>query len=232
MTVAVIPAGVAVRHYQAFVDALERRPAGGGIISVVSPQRGDGRSTVAAGLALTLAHEGGGRVLLLDLDLERPAQAARFGVAPDPSVRDCLDAPRDLDAVTTLLAPRLWLVPAGSGDPVASLGLLSAVGESGFLDDCRAAFTWTVVDLPPILDAPGVAPVAARSDECLLVGRYRTTRVEAMARAAALLPTPPLGCVMTAHSSPVPEWISRLVPGGAIAPARPGLPQSWLARIR
>ena len=209
-SVAVDPARLAARECRALLDVLVGRPAGGGVVAVVSACRGEGRSTVAAGLALALAHEGGGRVLLLDLDLDRPAQAARFGVAGDPGVRDCLDAYQDLGSVTATITLNLSLASPGSGDAVASLDLLNGVVDRGLFDECRAAFTWTVVDLPPILDAPGVARVAARSDEWLLVGRYRSSRVEAMLRAAALLPTPPLGCVMTADASPVPAWIGRL----------------------
>lgn len=211
----VVSARLAARRCRAFVGALVLRPSGGGVIGVISPQRGEGRSTVAAGLALSLAHEGGGRVLLLDLDIERPTQAATFGISPGPGVRDCLGAARDLETVTAAIAPRLWLAPPGGGGALASPGLLRDVAESGLLDDCRATFTWTVVDLPPILDAPGVAPVAARADECLLVGRYRRTRVAAMARAAGMLPAPPLGCVMTAHACPVPGWFSRLLGTGS-----------------
>jgi polysaccharide biosynthesis transport protein len=200
-------------RYRAVVDALlALRPGGGGLVGVVSPGRGDGRSTVAAGLALALAQEeDAGRVLLLDLDLERPAQAARFGVPLQRGLRDCLADPRRLGQATAMVGPRLWLLPAGTETPGASLDLLEGVVEGGLLDDCRAGFAWTVADLPPLLGPLGAAPVATRSDGSLLVGRYRATRLEALAGAAALLPRPPLAVVMTGHASPVPEWLTRLL---------------------
>jgi Mrp family chromosome partitioning ATPase len=154
-----------VARYRALVDGLTRGSTVGGIVSVVSPHRGDGRSSVAAELAAALADQPGTRVHVLDLDAGRTAEDAR-------------------------------------------LGLLEDVAETGVLEECRERFTWTVVDLPPLLDTPGAAGIADRCDGSVLVGRYRATRVDALARAAALLSHPPVGCVMTAHASPVPRWVS------------------------
>jgi Mrp family chromosome partitioning ATPase len=215
------PAFGALGAYLAVVDSLAEGPWDGGIIGVVSPHRGDGRSTVAAGLALTLARETEGPVLLVDLDVERPAQATRFGAAPEPGLRDCVDAPRRLRPVAVQVGRGLWLVPAGRGTPMESLRALEGVAGSGLLDECRASFTWTVLDLPPVLDAPSaVAPVVAGSDCCVLVGRHRGTRVDALTRTAALLGRPVVGFALTADRSRVPAWISRCL-GPVPAAGRP-----------
>jgi Mrp family chromosome partitioning ATPase len=211
----------ALGAYLTVVDSLAEGPWEGGIIGVVSPRRGDGRSTVAAGLALTLARETEGPVLLVDLDVERPAQATRFGVAPEPGLRDCIDAPRRLRPSAVRAGRRLWLVPTVRGTPTESLRALEGVVESGLLDECRASFTWTVLDLPPVLDTPAaVAGIAAGSDCCVLVGRHRGTRVEALTRTAALLARPVVGFALTADRSRVPAWISRCL-GAVPAGGRP-----------
>lgn len=211
----------ALGAYLAVVDSLAEGPWDGGIIGVVSPHRGDGRSTVAAGLALTLARETEGPVLLVDLDVERPAQATRFGAAPEPGLRDCVDAPRRLRPAAVQVGRRLWLVPTGGGTPMESLRALEGVAGSGLLDECRASFTWTVLDLPPFLDTPSaVAPVVTGSDCCVLVGRHRGTRVDALTRTAALLNRPVVGFALTADRSRVPAWISRCL-GAVPAAGRP-----------
>jgi Mrp family chromosome partitioning ATPase len=211
----------ALGAYLAVVDSLAEGPWDGGIIGVVSPHRGDGRSTVAAGLALTLARETEGPVLLVDLDVERPAQATRFGAAPEPGLRDCVDAPRRLRPAAVQVGRRLWLVPTGGGTPMESLRALEGVAGSGLLDQCRASFTWTVLDLPPFLDTPSaVAPVVTGSDCCVLVGRHRGTRVDALTRTAALLNRPVVGFALTADRSRVPAWISRCL-GAVPAAGRP-----------
>lgn len=146
--------------------ALRERLGESGVIAVVSPHRGEGRSTVAAALAECISRATEGPVLLLDLDLDRK------------------DTP----------------------------SFLGAMAEDGVLDGCRARFPWTVVDLPPILDIPDVARLTAQADGFVVVGRYRTTRVDALARVRRLLPAAaPIGFVMTACSSAVPSWIDRLL---------------------
>jgi Mrp family chromosome partitioning ATPase len=195
----------------AIAEVLANRPDRGGVIAVVGHGRDEGRSTVAAGLAAALAEHAGGRVLLMDLDLERSVQAARWGMPAAPGVVDCLQSPGRLAEVARSIRARLWLVPAGVGGRPASAGLLRDVTDSGLLAACRSAFTWTVVDLPPILEAPDVVSLAARVDDCVVVGRYRRTRVDAVARSAALLSRPVLGCVMTDHGSSIPAWAMRLL---------------------
>ena len=48
-------------------------------------------------------------------------------------------------------------------------------------------------------------------DGFVMVGRYRTTRVDAMSTASRLLPAAPVAFVMTSHRSPVPGWVDRLL---------------------
>jgi len=192
-------------HYGAAFEAMTGRLGDGGLVGVVSPGRGDGRSTVAAGLALAVARRGAGRVLLLELDVERPTQAARFGVPSEPGLGECLEEPRRLTTVTTAVGRGLWLLRVSAGTPAQGLALLHGVAESGLLDACRSTFTWTIADLPPV-STPGCARMAAEMDGCLLVGRHRRTRVEHLAEAAQVLPRPPIGFVMTpGHDSSVPR---------------------------
>ncbi|MEA2670990.1 MAG: polysaccharide biosynthesis transport protein [Chloroflexota bacterium] len=208
------PAGAAVRRPPwavAMAEVLASRPDRGGVVAVVGHGRDEGRSTVAAGLAAALAEHAGGRVLLIDLDLESSVQAARWEMPASPGVVDCLESPGRLAEVARSVRGRLWLLPAGVGGRPASAGLLHDVADGGLLAACRSAFTWTVVDLPPLVEAPDVVSLAALVDHRVMVGRYRRTRVDAVARSAALLCGPVLGCVMTDHRPPIPAWAMRLL---------------------
>ena len=196
--------------YRGVVDALAHDSADTGVIGVASPHRGDGRSGVAAGLAVALAQGTRRSVLLLDLDLERATQADHFGIDPHPGLDQTIDGPRPLQRVARQVGPGLWVVPAGSGGPQAALGLLQRVVETELLDLCRREYGCTVVDLPPLLDSPGVEAVATRMDAYVLAARYHATRVDALARSAALLSRSPIGCVLTGHASPTANWITRV----------------------
>src|SRR5438105_5922396 len=71
-----IPLVVIGRCLTAFRSLIAADRARGAVIAVVSPNRGDGRSTIAAGLALAIGRETEQPVLLLKRDLAHPDQGA------------------------------------------------------------------------------------------------------------------------------------------------------------
>ncbi len=67
---------------------LEQEPSS---IVVTSPRTGDGKSTLVANLAVSLA-EGGKRVVVIDCDFRRPAVGELLGVAPGRGLRELTHA--------------------------------------------------------------------------------------------------------------------------------------------
>lgn len=161
------------------------------VVLVTSAVPGEGKSTVAAGLARAAALAGQ-RVVLVEADLRRPTFHEQFDLRGD--ARGLTTALVGGTPVTELLRPvlpglrSLMVLPSGPTPPNAAELLRSA--EMGrVLDDlCREA---DVV----ILDAPPLLPVAdsqvlldnPRIDAALIVARtYHTTRDQAR-RARAIL---------------------------------------------
>lgn len=180
-----------------------------GVIEVSSPRRKEGRSSVAAALALVLASTRAGRVLLLDLDFERGSQADLFSIAPSPGLADYLEGRERLRAVAGGPDRQLWVIPAGShlGDP---LRLLHMLVVDRMLHVFREHFHWVVLDLPPLLGSPEVAAVAGRADWHIMVGRHRKTPVAELRKARDLIGAEQTtGFVMTADASRIPTWIKR-----------------------
>jgi MinD-like ATPase involved in chromosome partitioning or flagellar assembly len=161
---------------------------------------------------VALSREIEGRVLLADFDVARPSLAKRFGVHPEPGVVDHLEERASLRVIGGGPSRRLWLLPAGSRPQGGLTRFLHLLTVSGFFDSCRQAFTWTVLDLPPLLESPEAAVLVRSADGCILVGRYRSTAINAVSRAAELIPVDcPTGFVMTDDASRVPGWIARLL---------------------
>lgn len=194
---------------RAAFSALAARMPGNGVIAVVSPHRGDGRSSLAAGLGWVIAHDTGSRVLLIDLDFERPSLARLFGANPTPGLADHLEDRAPLRVLTGGPGQGIQLIPAGGRDSslaallhkVASLGIGQAASES----------RWVLLDLPPLLDRPETGLLLSLADAFVVVGRYRQTPTSSVRRTAKLLPERPAGFFLAGDSSSVPAWLRKLI---------------------
>lgn len=181
-----------------------------GVIQVCSPQRKEGRSSVAAALSLVLARtRGRGRVLLVDLDFDRPAQAGLFSIAPAPGLADFLEGRDRLRALSGGPGGQLWLIPAGDhlGDPTR---LIHMLGVDGMLAVFRERFQWVVLDLPPMLSNPEARTLAHQADWHVVVGRHRRTTVSDLRKVHELIGSGRrAGFILTADSTRIPGWIRR-----------------------
>ncbi len=189
-------------------SALAARMPNNGVIAVVSPHRGDGRSSVAAGLTGVIAADTGSQVLLVELDFEQPSLARIFRVSPLPGLADHLEGRSSL-RVLSGSGQGVQLITAGGreGSVAALLHRSAALGIERAVSSTR----WVVLDLPPLLDLPEAGVLLSMADAFVLVGRYRRTLATSLHRVAKILPERPTGFFMAANSSRVPAWLSRLV---------------------
>lgn len=175
-------------------------PADSGLaIAVISPDSGDGRTHIAANLAVA-ASELGLRTLLVDADLRQPSQHEVFGLQPSRGLAGALRGHLDQDLIRDVPGvPGLRLLPAGAavanGMPLLQLPV--------FRDLLRAAakrFDVVLVDTPPGLSGPAALEVARHCDAVVAVGRRGQTPIaalDALLRLAAS-PTRVAGVVMNA----------------------------------
>ena len=81
---------------------------------ITSAERGEGKSTVASHLALTVARFRGKKSLLVDADLRRPKAHQIFDVPKEPGLFECLNGEIDpLEAVKDTPIENLKIIPAG-----------------------------------------------------------------------------------------------------------------------
>lgn len=149
-------------------------------ILVTSAVSGEGKSFVAANLAVSIAQNIDKHVLLMDCDLRLPSIHTRFGFGKVPGLCEYLSGERPLDTLFLKSAvDKLTLLPGGG--PVSNPSeLISSEQMSKLLIDVAAKYSdrYIVIDSPPPQLTSETAAIARQVDAILLVIKHGTTKRE------------------------------------------------------
>lgn len=196
------PQAEAVRMLRAQL-ALQARPdAVAPALAVLSPDGGDGRTWLAANLAVAMAQTGE-RVLLVEADLRRPRLHRVLGLdAPAAGLAHALAGRRDEPLLLQPAdMPGLHLLSAGPPPP-NPLELLERRTLTELLQSWSRRFDRIVVDTPAGGVGADATVVAARCGTALLVARQHRSRLDALRtlqRSAEAAGVRWLGVVHNAH---------------------------------
>ena len=163
------------------------------LISSGLPQ--EGKSFIAANLALSLALHKNSKVLLIDGDMRRSTLQEYFGIESHPGLSDYLagkaqmldimQRPSSASTPTRAMTPilnNLVIIPGGSvGDRAADLA-----GSPRFEELLRTAgphFDWVIVDSSPVIPVSDSVSMARACDAVLLVARSGVTSYPVAQRA-------------------------------------------------
>ncbi|MBI3774792.1 MAG: CpsD/CapB family tyrosine-protein kinase [Gammaproteobacteria bacterium] len=175
------------------------RAQGWSSLIVTSPGVGEGKSLTAANLAIALAREVNHTVLLVDLDLRRPAIAGHFGYEPLFGLRDYLLDDVPLNEI--LFNPdieRLVVLPGGKPLDESS-ELLTAPKMVRLAQELKTRYDGRIViyDMPPLLLADDVLAFAPNIDAALLVIEEGRTRKDELTQSIEMLrDIPVIGTVL------------------------------------
>jgi capsular exopolysaccharide synthesis family protein len=129
-----------------FID-LANRPKS---IVISSSIPGEGKSTIAINLAVSLA-DSGSRVILVDADLRRPSVAEYLGIEGGVGLTTVLIGRAEVeDVVQPLGKTSLDLLPAGQIPPNPS-ELLGSVAMADLLEQLSGSYDMVLLDSPPLL---------------------------------------------------------------------------------
>ena len=197
-----VPRSALAESYKSTRTNLEflRRNVKAQVLLVSSPQSGDGKSTTASNLAITLAHAGR-KVLLIDGDLRKPSQHKIHNLEGDRGFTDVILGNGSIGRLTQATTiDNMDLITAGSvvSNP-AELLASPRLGE--VLEQAREQYDIVIIDSSPLLAVTDPSIIASVVDGILLVVRIGATRHHDVERTRDLLETmglPVLGLVINA----------------------------------
>ena len=143
------------------------------VIQVTSPTPGDGKSTLASNLAVSIA-QSGKRVLLVDADMRRPRQHSTFGISSKVGFATVLSGQSEWREVMFECEEieGLTLMPCGA-KPYNPAELSSSPQVKVLVEEMREEFDFVIIDTPPLLAVTDPCPIAARVDGVILCIRIK-----------------------------------------------------------
>lgn len=143
------------------------------IVALLSPCAGEGRSQLAAELAISFAQLGR-PTLLVDADLRRPQQHLLFGIDNRKGLSQAIEFGEKPQLHPVRNLPRMSLLTAG-GVPANPLELLLSRNFSALVDDWRRNFEFVVVDTAPVTHFSDALAVASLVGRVLALSRAQHT---------------------------------------------------------
>ena len=197
--------GEEMRLLRAKVRSLdEERPLR--CIGIVSSSPGEGKSTVALGLASAIAAERDRKVLLIDADLRKSALAEYLGIVSGTGLSQWLEGTLEKAPLHRVEPPGFWVLTSGLPRNIQP-ELLGGDRMERLLVAARAAFDVVVVDCPPLAPVADSVILQDLLDGFLFVVRARHSPRETILKAVShLKPGRVRGLIFNGHREVIPGY--------------------------
>ncbi len=153
-------------------------------ILVTSSRPGEGKSQVAANLAVSIA-QSGRRVALVSADMRRPSAERILGIEPtETGLATLLAGESDGDVLVEVGEPNLYVLPVGPL-PANPGELLGGGLTDQLVTGLEKVVDFVIFDSPPILSTADALSIAPRVDGVLIVIDSRKTETGAIGQVRA-----------------------------------------------
>jgi capsular exopolysaccharide synthesis family protein len=146
------------------------------MVTSMAPQ--DGKTTIAANLAITIA-ESGSKVVLIDGDMRRPTLHEVFELDNAKGLSTAIAGTSDVKVREFAEHKNLYVLPSGPTPPNPS-ELLMSKKLAKLMDIFKRKFDFIIVDTPPIISVSDALAITKLVDASLIVVRFGKTTYEMM----------------------------------------------------
>lgn len=186
------------------------------VLGVTSAIDGEGKTTVASGLATALAEDGAlagfGRdqdtIVLVECNMGAAPDDPRLSVRPGPGLVQVLRGECEPDqAIQSTGVERLAILPAG--EPIQSFPMaIRAAALPDLIAELKAKYGLVVLDLPAVLNSSDTQVLARLADQLVVVVRAGVTPSKLVRQALdELREETILGVVLNDSGSELPAWL-------------------------
>lgn len=162
--------------------APDRHDEGLSSLMITSARDGEGKSTLAANLAVSLARSGV-RVIVVEADMHRPTQYVTFETDRTPGLTDVLQGTVDIaEAIQETRYPNLYILAAGT--PFNDLSaLLIPERLASVFAYLRKSFQTVLVDAPPVLPVSDTLLLGRQVDQTVIAAMCNHSQMFKVAQA-------------------------------------------------
>ena len=182
------------------------------VLGLTSTAYGEGKTSVAIGIAMAMAVDTKKPTLLLECDFAAPSLHRFLGLDQGRGLSEWLDGDSRLRVVRGAAAvPNVFMIPAGApqGEPAR---LFYQLVDRDVMAGLRETFGNVVIDLPPSINISYGALAFGLADRLLIVARSGVTPTQDLETAVRLIGTDRVsGIVLNGTDYRTPAWLRPLL---------------------
>ncbi|GAB6168215.1 CpsD/CapB family tyrosine-protein kinase [Clostridium carnis] len=155
------------------------------IIVITSSNPGEGKTTISANLALSLA-EGEKKVALIDCDLRKPSVHRVFKISNRTGLSDVLIGQENFSTASKVYKENMTILTAGNIPPNPA-EVLASEKMAKLLVWLKTEFDYVILDTPPIQVVTDSQILSTKADGTILVVRAEKTKKDELKNSIGLL---------------------------------------------
>ncbi|MEW8992876.1 CpsD/CapB family tyrosine-protein kinase [Clostridium sp.] len=155
------------------------------VIVITSAEPGEGKSTTAGNLALSIA-QGDKKVILIDCDLRKPSLHKKFEISNTVGLSDVIVGKESISVVGHRYSNNLTVLTSGKIPPNPS-EMLGSKSMKALIDALKKVFDYVILDTPPVQAVTDAQILSTRADGTLLVIRAEKTKKDSVINSVNLL---------------------------------------------